>query len=165
MSKVLEGVVSDDSDIEKVFVYRGLRLGIGKPFFSNERGASKDKPIRSLGIINEDGRWVYYVSDLDQDLATAEWQARHYVVGSMIDEGVLDGKYDRPDQQLYRELQLLTNQSSDKVELKSVVELAYVARSALDDAWSYVKRIKNPELQAKARQAVLDVASFFEEDD
>jgi hypothetical protein len=97
MSKVLEGVISKDPNIEKVFVYRNLRLGIGKPFFSNQRGRTVHGPIRSLGIINEDGTWVYYVSDLDEDLATAEWQARHHVVGSLIDEGVLDGKYDRPN--------------------------------------------------------------------
>jgi hypothetical protein len=143
-----------------VFVYRGLRLCIGKPFFSNEAGA-KSVPIRSLGILNEDGTWVYYLGDLDANLENAEWQARHYVVDSMKDL-VFDGKYPSPDSALYSELQLLTNSSRDKTAFRNVQDFVSLAKSTLDDAWERANAIKDPQLKNKALDMVLSVERWFD---
>lgn len=146
MSKVLEGVVSTDPDIERVFVYRDLRLGIGKPFFSDKSGLGGSGPIRSIGIINEDGTWVYYLSDADKNLETAEAQAQR-----IVDKLVPLLKY--------RELQLLTNQSADKIHFGRMQDMVNISRSALEDARQYATSIKNTELRSKALEMVRNAGS------
>src|ERR1700682_5108423 len=118
MTNTVKDIQVNDTDLEKVFVYRGLRLAIGKPYFPSGSGINIGL-IRSLGVLNEDGRWCCHISDLDADLDVAIWQAQHHVVDSIISE-VYDGKYTIPSPKLNQELQNLTNSSRDKNILSEV---------------------------------------------
>lgn len=150
-----------DTDIEKTFVYRGLRLGIVKPYFPSGSGVTYE-PVRNVGIIDEDGVWVYFLSQVDQDLKTAEWQARHYVVDSMLDDGVMDGMFDQPDPKLYQRLGGLTNSSHDKRVFEKVEDAVRQVKMILDDAWSSANSIKYRELKCKALDAVLAIERWFD---
>lgn len=163
MTNVVKEIESNDPDIEKVFVYRGLRLGISKLLFPSGPSAGASL-IRTLGIVNEDGRWVRHLSDVDANLANAEWQARHYVVDSLLDTGVYDGKYSYPDPKLYQQLQSLTNHSSSKLELAEIEQLVQTAKSSLDEAWTQAHNIKNSELRIQARDTILAIKHWFDED-
>jgi hypothetical protein len=165
MNDVLEGVISASSDIEKVFVYRGLRLGIGKPFFPDGPGGIRSIQIRSLGIIDEDGKWAYYVSDLDKDLATAKWQALHYVIDSMIDgpHGKY-AKYASPEPELYATLVSLTNRSRDRLALIEVQSITQEIKYMLHDAWEHAKGINNPKMKNEAVDLIQEIEKWSNEE-
>ncbi|MGD0511132.1 MAG: hypothetical protein ABSA33_04805 [Candidatus Micrarchaeaceae archaeon] len=110
MNNADKDIQVDNPDFETVFMYRDLRLAIGKPYTLNPRTG---RPIvRNLGIINEDGKWCYPIVLLTSaDIASAVWEAKHRVIDSIIDPGIMDGWLGFPSEHLYRELKRRTNSS------------------------------------------------------
>lgn len=148
MSKVKE-VQAKDSDIEKTFVYRGLRLGIVKPYFPSGSGVTY-APVRNLGIIDEDGQWVYFLSGVDQDLTTAVNEAHQYV-----DDAIRD-------QRLYQQLVNLTNGSHDKWAFEKVSDAVRQVESILGEAEASANSIKTTELKKKAWDLIEGLERWFD---